>query len=163
MAYHKTYDLPVLITRSSNNFGPFQYPEKLIPVLVLNALQNRPLPIYGDGKNIRDWLYVQDNCEGIDLIFQKGKAGETYNLASGNERMNLEIAELILKELNKPSSLILFVEDRPGHDFRYSLDTTKVRDLVWEPGTDFEQGLKRTIRWYQDNEWWWKPLRYSRR
>jgi dTDP-glucose 4,6-dehydratase len=157
-AYHKTYNLPVLITRSSNNFGPFQYPEKLIPVLILNALQNKPLPIYGDGKNIRDWLYVEDNCEGIELVLQEGKAGETYNLASGNERMNLEIAELILKELNKPPSLIQFVKDRPGHDFRYSLDTTKVRDLGWKPGTDFEQGLKRTIKWYQDNKWWWKPL-----
>lgn len=157
-AYFKTHGLPVLITRSSNNFGPYQYPEKLIPVLILNALHDKPLPIYGEGKNIRDWIYVLDNCEAIDFVFQKGKVGEVYNIGAGNERANIEIANLILKELNKPKSLIRFVKDRPGHDFRYSLNCEKIKKLGWIPRYNFEDALKETIEWYRDNEWWWGAL-----
>lgn len=157
-AYFKTYNLPVLITRSSNNFGPYQYPEKLIPVLILNALHDKPLPIYGEGKNIRDWIYVLDNCEMIDLVFQKGKIGEVYNIGSGNERTNIEIANLVLEELNKPKSLIKFVNDRPGHDFRYSLNIEKARKLGMILKYRFEDALKETIRWYSENEWWWTNL-----
>ena len=157
-AYFKTYGLPVLITRSSNNFGPYQYPEKLIPVLILNALHDKTLPIYGEGGNIRDWIYVLDNCEAIDFVFQKGKTGEIYNMGAGNEKANIEIVNMILKALNKPRSLIKFVEDRPGHDFRYSLNTEKIKNLSWKPKYKFEDALKKTIRWYVENEWWWKPL-----
>jgi len=157
-AYYKTYGLPVLITRSSNNFGPYQYPEKLIPVLILNALHDKPLPIYGEGKNVRDWIYVLDNCEAIDVVFRKAKNGEIYNIASGNERTNIEIANMILDELNKPKSLIKFVKDRPGHDFRYSLDTIKIKELGWTPKYKFENAMKETVRWYKENEWWWKIL-----
>lgn len=147
-AYHNTYGLPILITRSSNNYGPYQYPEKLIPVLILNALHDKPLPIYGEGKNIRDWIYVLDNCEAIDLVFKKGKDGEIYNIGTGNEKSNIEIAKLILKELNKPESLIKFVNDRLGHDFRYSLNIHKIQKLGWKPSTPFNQGLRETINWY---------------
>ena len=157
-AYHKTYGLPIMITRSSNNFGPYQYPEKLIPVLILNALHDKLLPIYGDGLNVRDWIYVLDNCIAIDTVYQKGKFGEIYNIASGNEKTNLEITDLILKELNKPKSLIKFVKDRPGHDRRYSLDFSKIKKLGWKPKHDFETAMKITIKWYRENEWWWKPL-----
>lgn len=157
-AYYKTYGLPTLITRSSNNFGPYQYPEKLIPVLILNALHDKPLPIYGEGKNVRDWIHVLDNCEGIDFIFQRGKIGEAYNIGAGNEKENIEIANLILKALNKPESLIRFVKDRPGHDFRYSLNCEKIKKLGWKPRYEFDDALKETIRWYVENEWWWKPL-----
>lgn len=157
-AYFKTYGLPVLITRSSNNFGPYQYPEKLIPVLIINALQNKPLPIYSDGKNIRDWLYVLDNCSAIDLVFKRGKIGEIYNIASEVEKQNIEIAHLILEELKKPKSLIKFVEDRLGHDFRYSLDIRKIRELGWTPSYNFKEALKETINWYLQNEWWWRSL-----
>jgi len=153
-AYFKTYGLPVLITRSSNNFGSYQYPEKLIPVLILNALHDKPLPIYGDGKNVRDWIYVLDNCEAIDFVFQKGKVGEVYNIGAGNEKMNIEIANLILEELNKPKSLIRYVKDRPGHDFRYSLNCEKIKELGWIPRYNFEDALKETIEWYRDNDWW---------
>ena len=157
-AYYKTYGLPIIITRSSNNFGPYQYPEKLIPVLILKALQNKPLPVYGDGSNVRDWIYVLDNCQAIDSIFHKGNIGEIYNVGSGNEKMNIEVANFILEELNKPKSLIEFVKDRPGHDLRYSLDTTKIANLGWEPCYKFESALRETIKWYVDNEWWWQPL-----
>lgn len=157
-AYYKTYGLPIIITRSSNNFGPYQYPEKLIPVLILKALQNKPLPVYGDGSNVRDWIYVLDNCQAIDSIFHKGRIGEIYNVGSGNEKMNIEVANFILEELNKPKSLIEFVKDRPGHDLRYSLDMTKIANLGWEPCYEFESALRGTIKWYVANEWWWKPL-----
>lgn len=159
MAYYKTYGLPVLITRSSNNFGPYQYPEKLIPVLILNALQNKHLPIYGDGRNVRDWLYVKDNCEAIDIIFQKGKAGEIYNIASREEKMNIEIASFILKELKKPSTLIKFVKDRLGHDFRYSISIEKIKRLGWEPKYKFENAMQETIEWYCNNEGWWRKIK----
>jgi dTDP-glucose 4,6-dehydratase len=152
-AYHKTYGLPVLITRSSNNFGPYQYPEKLIPVLILKAMHDELLPIYGDRRNVRDWIYVLDNCAGIDMVFKRGEIGEIYNIASGNEKQNIEIANLILEELNKPKSLIKFVEDRPGHDQRYSLNIEKVRELGWNSKYRFEDAVKETIRWYKDNEW----------
>ena len=157
-AYHKTYGLPVLITRSSNNFGPYQYPEKLIPLFITNALQNKPLPVYGDGLNVRDWIYVLDNCEAIDLVYQKGASGEIYNIASGNEKTNLEITHLILSELNKPDSVIQFVKDRPGHDRRYSLNFTKIKKLGWKPKYSFENAMKNTIKWYRENEWWWRAL-----
>lgn len=156
--YFVTYGLPVLITRSTNNFGPYQHPEKLIPKLIINALLNKPLPIYGDGKNVRDWLYVVDNCEAIDLIMRKGKTGEIYNVGAGNEKTNLEIAEFILKELNKPKSLIKFVEDRLGHDFRYSLNCEKLKGLGWAPKHSFEMALRETINWYKENKWWWRSL-----
>lgn len=157
-AYSKTYGSPVLITRSSNNFGPYQYPEKLIPFFILNALQNKSLPVYGDGMNTRDWIYVLDNCSAIDTVYNKGKLGEIYNIGSGNEKTNMEITALILEELNKSRSLISFVKDRPGHDWRYSLDSTKINNLGWEPEFDFEKALKYTIQWYKENRWWWEPL-----
>lgn len=162
-AHHKTYGLPVMITRSSNNFGPYQYPEKLIPLFVTNALQNKPLPIYGDGLNVRDWIYVSDNCEAIDFVCQKGKIGNIYNIASGNEKTNIEITKLILKELNKPDSLIKFVKDRPGHDIRYSQDITKIKKLGWKPEYSFENAVKSTIKWYIENKCWWKPLTRSKK
>jgi dTDP-glucose 4,6-dehydratase len=148
-AYFKTYGLPVLITRSSNNFGPYQYPEKLIPVLIINALHDKPLPIYGEGKNVRDWIYVLNNCEAIDFVFQRGKVGEVYNIGAENERTNIEIANSILEELNKPKTLIRFVKDRPGHDFRYSLDCEKIKNIGWIPRYNFEDALKETIEWYR--------------
>jgi len=157
-AYYKTYKLPILITRTSNNFGPYQYPEKLMPLLILRAYQNAPLPLYGDGMNTRDWIYVEDNCAAIDVVFESGKIGEIYNIATGNEKTNLEVAKLILKQMSKTENLIIFVKDRPGHDRRYSLDTTKIRKLGWKPKHDFEDALNKTIDWYLDNEWWWKPL-----
>jgi len=157
-AYYKTYGLPVLTTRSSNNYGPYQFPEKLIPVLILNALYDKPLPIYGEGKNVRDWIYVLDNCEAIDLVSKKGKNGEIYNIGAGNEKSNMEIAKLILKELNKPESLIKFVKDRPGHDFRYSLDCEKIKELGWMSRYKFDDALNETIKWYKENEWWWEWL-----
>jgi len=157
-AYYKTYKLPVIITRTSNNFGPYQYPEKLMPLLILRAHQNAPLPLYGDGMNTRDWIYVEDNCAAIDVVFENGKIGEIYNIATGNEKTNLEVAKLILKQMSKNENLIIFVKDRPGHDRRYSLDTTKIRKLGWKPKHDFEDALNKTVDWYLDNEWWWKPL-----
>jgi dTDP-glucose 4,6-dehydratase len=157
-AYYRTYGLPVIITRSSNNFGPYQFPEKLIPVLILNASQDKPLPIYGQGKNIRDWIYVLDNCEAIDLVLQKGKVGEIYNIGAGNEKANIEIANLVLEQLEKPKILIEFVPDRLGHDLRYSLDTAKIAKLGWKPHLNFDECLIETIKWYKKNEWWWRPL-----
>ncbi len=157
-AYHTTYGLPVVTTRSSNNFGPFQFPEKLIPVLILNAVRDAPLPIYGDGKNVRDWIYVLDNCEAIDLAMRKGKSGEIYNVGAGNEWPNIDIARYILQYLDKPESLIRFVGDRKGHDFRYSVITEKIRALGWRPAHTFEEGMQKTIEWYRRSPWWWKPL-----
>jgi len=148
-AYNKTYGLNTLVTRSSNNYGPCQYPEKLISVIILNALQNKKIPVYGDGKNIRDWIYVDDNCRAIDAVLHKGKTGEVYNVGAGNEYTNLEIVNTILDILDKTYDLIEFVEDRPGHDWRYSIDTTKIRGLGWGPEVDFESGLRKTVLWYQ--------------
>ncbi|HHY00012.1 MAG TPA: dTDP-glucose 4,6-dehydratase [Methanothermobacter sp.] len=150
-AYWKTYDAPVITTRSSNNFGPRQYPEKLIPLFIINAMQDKPLPVYGDGKNVRDWIYVMDNCKGIEVALLKGELGEVYNIGGGNERNNLEITKLILELLRKPESLITFVEDRLGHDRRYSLDSAKIMKLGWKPETTFEDAMQETVEWYQKN------------
>jgi len=157
-AYHKTYGLPVVITRSSNNYGPYQHPEKLIPRFITNAIQNHRLPLYGDGLNMRDWLYVEDNCEAIDLVLHQGEKGEIYNIGSGVETTNLEITRLILEFLGKSESLIEYVKDRPGHDRRYSLDTTKIRKMGWKPKHRLQDALAKTVKWYQDNRWWWQPL-----
>ncbi|MGI6447911.1 MAG: dTDP-glucose 4,6-dehydratase [Methanobrevibacter boviskoreani] len=154
-AYHNTFDLPVNITRCSNNYGPYQFPEKLIPLMISNAIENKELPVYGDGKNIRDWLHVYDHCTGIDLVLHKGKAGEVYNIGGHNERANIDIVKLILKELDKPESLIKFVSDRLGHDRRYAIDSSKIRrDLGWKPKYTFEEGIIETIHWYLDNQDW---------
>lgn len=151
-AYHKTYGLPILITRSSNNFGPYQYPEKIIPLFILKAMKNEQLPVYGDGQNIRDWIYVMDNCKGIDTVLNKGKLGEFYNVGGGNEKTNLEITHMILDILGKSEDLITFVEDRLGHDRRYSLDSSKTKKLGWEPEWSFEDALRETIGWYKKNK-----------
>jgi dTDP-glucose 4,6-dehydratase len=154
-----TYDLPVIITRCSNNFGPYQYPEKLIPLFVTNALEDKPLPIYGDGKNVRDWIYAEDHCDAIDFLYEHGKDGEVYNVAGGNERNNLEITELILAKLDKPKALMKFVADRLGHDRRYALDAGKLAALGWKPRHDFAAALTHTIDWYVKNRWWWEKLK----
>lgn len=154
-AYFHTYGLPVMITRCSNNYGPYQHPEKLIPLFIMNALQNKPVPVYGDGQNVRDWLHVEDHCQAIDLVLHKGKSGEVYNVGGHNERRNLEITKLILKELGKGEDLIKYVEDRLGHDRRYAIDATKLRtELGWKPVHNFESGIHQTIRWYLDNKSW---------
>ena len=158
-AYYKTFELPVLITRSSNNFGPYQFPEKAIPLFITNLLEDKKVPLYGDGRNIRDWIYVLDNCAGIDIVLHKGKIGEIYNVGGGNEKTNIEIAKIILKELNKNDSFIEYVKDRPGHDFRYSLDTRKIRKLGWKPKYKFEKAIKETIKWYKENTAWWKKIK----
>jgi len=157
-SYVRTYGLNVMVTRSSNNYGPFQYPEKLIPVLVIKALRDQPLPIYGKGMNVRDWLHVDDNCRAIDLVLSKGKPGEIVNIGSGNEVPNIDVTKLILKHMKKPESLITYVKDRPGHDFRYSLNWDVIRKMGWKPKVKFEDGLRRTVDWYLSNEKWWKPL-----
>lgn len=155
IAYHRTYALPVTVSRCSNNYGPYHYPEKLIPLLIMNAFENKPLPIYGSGKNIRDWLYVGDHCSAIDLIVHRGKIGEVYNIGGHNEKTNIAVAEIILNELQKPKSLIKYVADRAGHDLRYAIDPTKIhRELGWLPQTKFDDGIKKTIKWYQDNKKW---------
>jgi dTDP-glucose 4,6-dehydratase len=159
LAYHTTHDLPVIVTRSANNYGPYQYPEKMIPLMILNARENKPLPVYGDGKNVRDWLYVEDNCAAIDTVAHKGTNGEIYNIAAHNELENIEIIRTLLKILDKPKDLISFVNDRPGHDRRYSLITGKIAKLGWRPTVSFQEGLQKTVKWYCDHEGWWKPLR----
>jgi dTDP-glucose 4,6-dehydratase len=159
LSYHKTYGLNVSITRCTNNFGPCQLPEKFIPKTIIRALRNLPIPIYGLGTNIRDWIYVEDHCEAIDVVLREGKAGEVYNVSAGNEISNIEIAKKILALLHKPESLITFVEDRPGHDVRYSLDSTKTQTtLRWQPKFSFKQSLESTVQWYVENEQWWTPL-----
>lgn len=160
LAYHRTFGLPVTISRCSNNYGPYQFPEKLIPLMIINALQDNPLPVYGDGQNIRDWLYVEDHCRAIDLILQKGQTGEIYNVGGHNEMQNLHIVKLICKELGKPKSLITYVKDRKGHDKRYAIDPTKIHnELGWLPGTKFADGIKKTIKWYLENREWWEDIR----
>jgi len=158
-SYFVTYNLPVIITRSSNNFGCYQYPEKVIPLFITNALENKKLPLYGDGLNVRDWLYVLDNCQAIDLILHKGQVGQIYNVAAGNEKTNLELTKVILKIMGKPEGLIEYVKDRPGHDRRYSLDWNKIKALGWQPQYQFEEALRQTIKWYQDNKQWWQVLK----
>ncbi|OAB37734.1 dTDP-glucose 4,6-dehydratase [Paenibacillus macquariensis subsp. defensor] len=158
-AYHETFGLPVNITRCSNNYGPYQFPEKLIPLIISRALSDQALPIYGDGLNIRDWLYVEDHCSAIDLVIHQGSVGEVYNIGGNNERTNLHIVKTILQELNKPESLITYVEDRLGHDRRYGIDPTKLaQELGWKPKHNFETGIKETIQWYLNNKDWWTRI-----
>ncbi len=159
MSYFHTFDLPVLITRGSNTYGPYQYPEKVLPLFVTNAIDDQPLPLYGDGKNVRDWLYVDDHCTGIDTVLRKGQPGEVYNVAGGNERENITLTNRILELAGKPSTLIKPVQDRPGHDRRYSIDASKLRALGWKPAMDWDAGMALTVRWYQDNEWWWRKIK----
>lgn len=159
LGYHKTQGLNVTISRCSNNYGPYHFPEKLIPLMIINALHNKKLPIYGKGINVRDWLYVEDHCKAIDLIIHKAKPGSIYNVGGHNEKTNLEIVELILKYLNKDKSLITFVKDRKGHDLRYAINPNKIhKDLKWLPETTFEKGLEKTIKWYLENENWWQEI-----
>jgi dTDP-glucose 4,6-dehydratase len=159
-AYYHTYGMDVVITRCSNNYGPYQYPEKLIPLLVTNLMDGKQIPIYGDGKNVRDWLHVEDHCIGILLALEKGKAGEAYNIGGNNERENIQIAKKLLSLMGKDETSIRYVEDRLGHDRRYAIDATKIRrDLGWQPKHDFESGIKSTVEWYQANEKWWRPLK----
>lgn len=159
-AYFKTYNFPALITRCSNNYGPYQFPEKLIPLFVTNALLDEPLPVYGDGLNIRDWLYVEDHCRAIDIVLKKGKEGEIYNIGGNTEKKNIEITDKILSILNKPQTLKKFVKDRLGHDRRYAIDSTKIKmELGWEPKYQFEDALRKTIQWYIDNKEWWERIK----
>ena len=159
LAYHRTYGLPVTISRCSNNYGPYHFPEKLIPLMIINALHDKPLPVYGDGLNVRDWLYVEDHCRAIDLILHKGTVGEVYNVGGHNEMRNIDIVKLICKALGKPESLIQFVTDRKGHDRRYAIDPTKIhRELGWLPETKFADGIQKTIQWYVTHEDWWRPI-----
>ena len=159
LAYHRTYGLPVTISRCSNNYGPYHFPEKLIPLMIANALADKPLPVYGEGLNVRDWLYVEDHCKAIDLIIHNGRVGEVYNVGGHNEKQNIEIVKIICKELGKPESLITHVGDRKGHDMRYAIDPTKIHnELGWLPETKFEDGIKKTIQWYLDNRDWWETI-----
>lgn len=159
-AYWKTHGLNVVITRCSNNYGPYQFPEKLIPLFITNALADEPLPVYGDGLYVRDWIYVRDHCAALDRVLHEGRAGEIYNIGAGQEKTNLEITHFILERLGKPRSLIRHVKDRPGHDRRYAIDSSKIREhLGWRPETSFEEGLERTIRWYRQNESWWRKIK----
>lgn len=158
-AYHETYKMPVSITRCSNNYGPYHFPEKLIPLIIKNILEGKSLPVYGDGTNVRDWLYVEDHCKAIDLIIHNGRVGEVYNVGGHNEKTNIEIVKIICKELGKPESLITYVADRKGHDMRYAIDPTKIHnELGWLPETKFEDGIKKTIKWYLDNKEWWETI-----
>jgi dTDP-glucose 4,6-dehydratase len=158
-SYAKTYNLPVNITRSSNNFGPYQYPEKLIPLFIIKALQNEKLPLYGDGSNIRDWIYVRDHCRAVDLVMRRGNSGDIYNIGADNEKTNLEITQKILSLLSKSELLIKHVEDRKGHDYRYAVDSSKIQnELGWEVEYDFEQAMQITLNWYLDHKQWWKKI-----
>ena len=158
-SYWATHKVPVVITRASNNYGPRQFPEKVIPLFVTNAIDGLPVPLYGDGRNIRDWLHVEDHCRGLDLLIERGENGEVYNIGGGNEVENIDLTHRILDALDRPRSLIKPVEDRLGHDRRYSLDTTKLRGLGWAPQHPFEEGLAATVAWYRENEWWWRPIK----
>jgi dTDP-glucose 4,6-dehydratase len=159
LAYQHTFGIPVIVTRCSNNYGPYQFPEKLIPLMIANALDGKPLPVYGDGLNVRDWLFVEDHCAAVDIVLHKGKVGEVYNIGGDTELKNIDIVRLILKQLQKPESLIRFVKDRPGHDFRYAMDATKIQqELGWKPIHKFETGIKETIEWYIVHETWWRRI-----
>ena len=159
LAYYRTFGLPVTISRCSNNYGPYHFPEKLIPLMISRALANEPLPVYGTGENVRDWLYVEDHCAAIDLILRHGRIGEVYNVGGHNERTNLEVVKTILKVLNKPESLIRYVKDRPGHDMRYAIDPTKLEnELGWKPEYNFDTGIRQTIEWYLNNKEWWQNI-----
>ena len=159
MSYYRTYGLPVTISRCSNNYGPYQFPEKLIPLMIINCLYDKALPVYGKGLNVRDWLYVEDHCKAINLILHKGKIGEIYNIGGNNEKRNIDIVKMICHELEKPKSLIEYVADRKGHDLRYAINSTKIRnELGWEPETLFEDGIRQTIKWYLNNQDWWEKI-----
>lgn len=159
LSYFRTYGLPVTVSRCSNNYGPYQFPEKLIPLMIINTLNNKELPVYGTGENVRDWLYVEDHCEAIDVIINKGNAGDIYNIGGNNEEININIVKIILKELGKDESLITYVKDRLGHDLRYAIDATKIKDeLGWEPKRNFDEAIKNTINWYIENEDWWTKI-----
>ena len=159
LAYHRTYALPVVVTRCSNNYGPYQFPEKLIPLMIINALNDKQLPVYGDGLNVRDWLHVNDHCAAIDVVLQNGRIGEVYNIGGNNEWKNIDIVKLILKKVGKPESLISFVKDRLGHDRRYAIEATKIKnELDWSPSYTFEVGIEETVQWYLNNQLWWKRV-----
>lgn len=159
-AYYETYKIPAIIVRPSNNYGPYQFPEKFIPLMITNLLKNKSIPIYGKGSNVRDWLFVEDNCRAIDLILHKGRLGEVYNVGGNSERRNIDVAKAVLRIMGKGEEMITFVKDRPGHDFRYALDCSKTeKELGWYPETGIEEGLKKTVQWYMNNEWWWEPLK----
>ncbi|HEX7086464.1 MAG TPA: dTDP-glucose 4,6-dehydratase [Vicinamibacterales bacterium] len=158
-SYFATHGVPVIVTRASNNYGPYQFPEKVIPLFVTNALDGRPLPLYGDGQNVRDWLHVEDHCRALDLVIAKGTNGEVYNIGGGNEVRNVDLTHRILQLTGRDASLIQRVKDRPGHDRRYALDTSKLRALGWEPQVPFDEGLRRTVEWYRESEWWWRPIK----
>ncbi len=162
-SYWATYNVPVIITRASNNYGPYQFPEKVIPLFITNAVDGQPVPLYGDGLNVRDWLHVADHCRAIDLAIDRGTPGEVYNIGGGNEVANIDLTRTILGLLDRPDALIRPVADRPGHDRRYCLDTAKLRGLGWEPQEDFAEGLKQTVGWYRENEWWWRPVKQGDR
>jgi dTDP-glucose 4,6-dehydratase len=158
-AYHVTYGLNTVVTRGSNTFGPYQYPEKVLPLFITNIIDDEPLPVYGDGKQVRDWLYVEDHCSGIDVALHQGQPGEIYNLGGDNERHNIDVTHQLLQTLGKPETLIRHVEDRPGHDRRYALDSSKLKALGWQPAHTFDQALQATVSWYVDNEWWWRKIK----
>lgn len=159
LSYVRTYGLNAVVTRCTNNYGPYQFPEKLIPKTIVRAKMNLKVPLYGTGENVRDWIYVLDHCEAVDLVMREGERGEIYNISSGEEKMNIEVVKTILKFMGKDESLIEFVEDRPGHDIRYSLDSSKIREeLGWRPKHSFKEGIRKTVEWYLENEWWWRPL-----
>jgi len=158
-AYFKTYNIPVIVTHSCNFFGPYQYPEKLIPLFITNLLEGKKVPVYGDGQQVREWIFAKDHCRAIDTILQKGVIGEVYNIGAGSEVSNIEITKILLKELGKDESFINYVKDRPGHDRRYAIDSSKLRALGWQPKTNFENGIKQTVSWYKDNEQWWKRIK----
>jgi dTDP-glucose 4,6-dehydratase len=159
LAYHRSFGVPVTITRGTNNIGPYQYPEKAVPLFVTNLIDNLPVPLYGDGSQMRDYQYVGDHCEGIDVVVEKGVPGEIYNVGSGVETRNIEMVHAILEILGKPTSMIQTVKDRPGHDKRYAIDNRKVRALGWTPSHTFQQALEKTVKWYVDNEWWWRKIK----
>ena len=159
LSYFESFCMPVIITRGSNTYGPNQYPEKVLPLFISNAIDNEPLPLYGDGRNVRDWLFVEDHCAGIDCAFRKGTPGESYNIAGENERENITLTRKVLSLLNRPDTLIRYIEDRTGHDRRYSIDSTKLKALGWEPKMNFDEGIAFTVKWYQENEWWWRKIK----
>jgi dTDP-glucose 4,6-dehydratase len=158
-SYWATYNVPVMITRASNNYGPFQFPEKMIPLFISNAIDNVPVPLYGEGLNIRDWRHVMDHCRGVDMVIERGTRGEVYNIGGGNEVRNVDLTHMLLRLADRDTSLVQNVQDRQGHDMRYSLDTSKLRTLGWKPQVPFEEGLKNTVDWYRKNEWWWRPIK----
>lgn len=162
LAYYRTYGLPVLVTRGSNTYGPYQHPEKLIPLFISNAIDGKQLPVYGDGSQVRDWLHVMDHCSAVDVVLHKGSNGEAYNVGGGNERTNLQITQLILESLDKSDDLIKYVTDRPGHDRRYSLDCSKLKSLGWQPRISFKEGFRETVQWYASNQEWWRRIKEGR-